>query len=86
MKNPLKYRPLVNQVELNYWNPQPHLVAVRVATSYSWQPCSAGTCHSVGKVTKGAVRSLFTVRRHVESQGNVGVANCRVCFALPRQN
>lgn len=24
--NPLKYRPAVNQVELNYWNPQPELV------------------------------------------------------------
>ena len=29
MKNPLKYRPSVNQVELNYWNPQPNLLAVR---------------------------------------------------------
>lgn len=33
-KNPLKYHPLVNQVELNYWNPQPNLVAVHVAVSY----------------------------------------------------
>jgi hypothetical protein len=32
MKNPLKYRPLVNQVELSYWNPQPNLIAVRTAT------------------------------------------------------
>ena len=34
VKNPLKYHPLVNQVELNYWNPQPNLVAVRVTASY----------------------------------------------------
>lgn len=27
--NPLKYRPAVNQVELNFWNPQPELVKVR---------------------------------------------------------
>jgi len=25
--NPLKYQPAVNQVELNFWNPQPELVA-----------------------------------------------------------
>ena len=32
MKNPLKYQPLVNQVELNYWNPQPNLIKVCVIT------------------------------------------------------
>ena len=25
--NPLKYKPAVNQVELNFWNPQPELLA-----------------------------------------------------------
>jgi diketogulonate reductase-like aldo/keto reductase len=27
--NPLEIRPAINQVELNYWNPQPDLVKVR---------------------------------------------------------
>jgi diketogulonate reductase-like aldo/keto reductase len=27
--NPLKIKPYVNQVELNYWNPQPELLKVR---------------------------------------------------------
>ena len=27
--NPLKYQPAVNQVELNFWNPQPALLEVR---------------------------------------------------------
>lgn len=31
--NPLKYKPAVNQVELNFWNPQPELVKVRVLHS-----------------------------------------------------
>ena len=26
--NPLKYQPAVNQVELNFWNPQPELLKV----------------------------------------------------------
>ena len=26
--NPLKVKPAVNQVELNYWNPQPELLKV----------------------------------------------------------
>lgn len=38
MKNPLKYRPLVNQVELSYWNPQPNLIAVRAVTLQHTQP------------------------------------------------
>lgn len=28
--NPLKYQPAVNQVELNFWNPQPELLKVNV--------------------------------------------------------
>ena len=50
MKNPLKYRPLVNQVELNYWNPQPNLITVRTTTlsttaTLNGIPLSSGQSH-----------------------------------------
>ena len=31
--NPLKYQPAVNQVELNFFNPQPELLQVRFSSA-----------------------------------------------------
>jgi len=66
MKNPLKYRPLVNQVELSYWNPQPNLIEVRTTTLPATTAFN-GMQFSVGEVTKSVVGSLFAVRRNAES-------------------
>ena len=67
MKNPLKYRPLVNQVELSYWNPQPSLIAVCAIASQSLKRPLTVCHHSVGKVAEGAVGSFIAARWHEES-------------------
>lgn len=48
--NPLKYKPAVNQVELNFWNPQPELVKVRASHSCaaSYPIPNPDTTRSVG--------------------------------------
>ena len=84
MKNPLKYRPLVNQVELNYWNPQPNLITVRPTAPYSLKLPSPVCRCSVGKVTEGVIRSFIAVRRHEEGRKYVGVTDrmCQLAYPL----
>jgi len=67
MKNPLRYRPSVNQVELNYWNPQPHLIAVCATAPLPLSLSSMIRCYLVGKVTEGVVGSFIAIRWHEES-------------------
>ena len=73
MNNPLKYHPLVNQVELSYWNPQPNLLAVCVTISYSLALLTLTYPYAVGKVTKSIVGSFITLWWDGESRGNIRI-------------
>lgn len=85
MKNPLKYRPSVNQVELSYWNPQPNLLAVCVI-SLSTKTTFHDASFTVGQVARGTIGGLITIRRHVESQGDIGVIGCAHQYDSPPIN
>lgn len=83
LARPLKIKPVVNQYELNYWNPEPELLKV-LPVCFLFVPLPILQLFSVVEGTWNPSSSLLASRKLAESQGDPSSTRGLANYLAPR--